>query len=488
MNTSPATLYPRLSHYPFRTGLLAACIALMASLVFLPRPALAQEDGLGQLGPQAQAIAQSINLIRSQNGLGPLKVHPLLNQAAQNHVDDLIANGMYGHYGSDGSNVRTRVLRTGYASGLVSENWVTSGSSQSAMDWWMNDWIHKVNILDSSWDEMGVGVGQVGNGYFIYVTDFANADGKDTSVAVTPPAEVQSAAGADYASEVLPAEGLDYTVRGGDTLLAIGLRYGIEWQDIAQANNMGEQDILSIGRTLRIPGLGAVAGSASAEPAAGGLLYTVKSGDTLITIAKRYAIDWNDIAAANRLSDFSVLQIGMQLRLPGVAEEGEEEDAAPVAASKSATAAVTVVQSSSVSYVVRAGDTLYGVAVRNNVTWQALAEINGLDEDSLIQIGQKLQLPAVVAAEAVAEETAAPAALDVATAPVAIQFTTELLPVGAQSVGGAAPGGRTYTVQPGDTVISIAVRNNMNWKELLRINGLDDNTLLQPGQTLVLGD
>ena len=36
----------------------------------------------------------------------------MLGQAAQNHVDDLVANGIYGHYGSDGSNVRTRVART----------------------------------------------------------------------------------------------------------------------------------------------------------------------------------------------------------------------------------------------------------------------------------------------------------------------------------------------------------------------------------------
>ncbi len=191
---------------------------------------------MGGLGPQAQAIAQSINLIRSQNGLGPLKVHALLNKAAQDHVDDLIAHGMYGHYGSDGSNVRTRVLRTGYASGNVSENWVTSGSSQGAMDWWMNDWIHKVNILDSSWDEMGVGVGQVGNGYFIYVTDFSNADGKDTSVAVAPPVETQSGGG----STTMRA--LNCPQRGLTTQCAAATRC---WR-------LGCATVLS-GRTLRWP-------------------------------------------------------------------------------------------------------------------------------------------------------------------------------------------------------------------------------------------
>jgi LysM repeat protein len=356
------------------------------------------------------------------------------------------------------------------------------------MDWWMNDWIHKVNILDSRWDEVGIGVGQVGNGYFIYVTDFANADGKDTSVAVTPPTEVQGAGDSINASESLPAGGLDYTVQGGDTLLAIGLRYGIEWQDIALANNMGENDLLSIGRTLRIPGREAATGESLAAPAAGGLLYTVKPGDTLITIGARYAIDWNDIAAANRLSDFSVLQIGMQLRLPGVPEEGETVDAAnaqPESAAPSTQVALAVVKSSSTSYVVRAGDTLYTIAFRNKVTWQALAEVNGLDEDAFLQIGQRLLLPATAA---VAAEPAGTTAL--ANTPAPVQFTTELLPApGASSAtGGTTPIGRSYTVKAGDTVISIALRNNIGWKELLRINGLDDNSLLQPGQVLALGD
>ncbi len=143
---------------------------------------------------------------------------------------------------------------------------------------------------------------------------------------------------------------------------------------------MGEQDILSIGRALRIPGRGDVTGVSGVEPAAGGLLYTVTSGDTLITIAKRYAIDWNEIAAANRLNDYSVLQIGMQLRLPGVPEEGEEgaTDAAAQASETTASAApqvaISAVKASGTTYAVRAGDTLYTIAVRNKVTWQALAD------------------------------------------------------------------------------------------------------------------
>jgi uncharacterized protein YkwD len=81
----------------------------------------AQEDRSIQLSPEAQQILDDVNQARINNGLLPLRLDPLLTLAAQRHVDDIIANGNWGHYGSDGSNVRTRAARVGYGSSSVSE-------------------------------------------------------------------------------------------------------------------------------------------------------------------------------------------------------------------------------------------------------------------------------------------------------------------------------------------------------------------------------
>lgn len=288
---SRSTLLQKARAYTLVMSAGAIVIAsLFAGALHAPRSAFAQDEAATTLLPaEAQEIVHAINRIRIANGLGTLHAHVLLSQAAQNHVDDLIANGMYGHYGSDGSNLRTRVARTGYPSLQVSENWVTSGSVDGAMGWWMNDWIHRVNILDPSWDEVGIGVGTVSNGYRIYVTDFANADGKDTSVTVAPAAETAYAASVEPAASSVPAGGMDYTVRAGDTLMAIGVSHGIDWQDIAIANSLGEFDILNIGKALRLPGIGG-AEAASGEVAADGRLYTVRSGDTLSGVAGRFGI------------------------------------------------------------------------------------------------------------------------------------------------------------------------------------------------------
>ena len=51
---------------------------------------------------------------------------------------------------------------------------------------------------------------------------------------------------------------------------------------------------------------------------------------------------------------------------------------------------------------------------------------------------------------------------------------------------GVALTGDTYTVQPGDTLYSIAVRNGCNPTELARANGITDPTLLSPGTVLRL--
>jgi LysM repeat protein len=438
-----------MTEHPTRRAAFGLLIALL--LCILPSSLFAQDnDATGDLGPEAQEIARSINDIRVQNGLNALSVHSLLNRAAQDHVNDLIANGMYGHYGSDGSTVRMRVLRTGYPHGWVSENWVTTGGAAAAMDWWMNDWIHRVNILDASWDEVGIGVGLVGNGYYIFVTDFANTDGQVT-VAIAPVTESVS-----VEPSTVPSEGLDYEIRAGDTLLAIGLRYGLEWQDIAVANGIGEFETLQIGRMLRLPGI------ASAEAAndlpTDGMLYTVKSGDTLSTIADRHAIAWQDIAAANRLSDATLIQIGMQLRLPGVAEESEPDSVEAAVPTQSPAKPA----SGTSAYTVKAGDTLVTIAARNGLTWQELAAANALDEDEILQIGRNLVIPTAESA---------------ATTDRAVkEITTTLL--------AQIPEGRTYTVRPGDTIIAISVRLDTDWGELLRMNGLEEDTLLQPGQVL----
>jgi LysM repeat protein len=46
--------------------------------------------------------------------------------------------------------------------------------------------------------------------------------------------------------------------------------------------------------------------------------------------------------------------------------------------------------------------------------------------------------------------------------------------------------GRFYTVESGDTIITIALANGVDWQELLKLNGLQEDSFLQIGQKIRL--
>lgn len=370
---------PALSALRSHWRIVAPVVCLLFSL--LPALARAEEnsDSASQLSAEAQAIAQAVNQRRAEAGLPPLALHPLLTLAAQNHVNDIVQGGAYGHVGSDGSNVRQRVQRVGYSSGgYASENWVNATSPDNAMNWWMNDWIHRVNILNQRWREFGVGVGTTAAGRQIYVTVFAAGEGADGEI--VPPvvaAAVQPA----------PGGGVSYTIQAGDTLIGIAARYGVDWTTIAEENRLREETLLQIGQVIRIPGV-AGAGNQNGSPSAqtvnntqfaagAGGSYTVKAGDTLLGIALQHGLTWQALGAANGLGEFDLLQIGQQLTIPGA---GNPPAPSPPLASEP------------VFYTIQEGDTVFSIAIRNNLDWQALLALNGLTESSLLQIGQQIRL------------------------------------------------------------------------------------------------
>jgi len=380
--------------------LLAAIFSLIL-IALAPSGARAQdEDAGGGLSAEAQQVLAAVNAARAQAGLAPLAENALLHQAAQTHSNDIAWNAAYSHWGSDGSTVAQRVARTGYAAHpAVSENWVSSTSPDGAMRWWMNDYIHRVNILTARWQEIGVGFTAKSNGEMIFVTVFSAGRGDGTARAAAAPQQSAAAVAAPAsppAPIAVPAAGLDYVIQPGDTLLGIALRHGMDWTVVAEVNGLGEHSLLQIGQTVHIPG----SGEASAAPAAGGLAarsgkpYTVQAGETLFSIAARNGLTWQELAAFNGMGERDVLQIEQVIQLP-VAEpaeaEAEPERAdAPVAAAAATTTDTTATEPQ--TYTLREGDTIFGVALAHGVDWLDVLKLNGLSEESLVQPGQQIRL------------------------------------------------------------------------------------------------
>jgi uncharacterized protein YkwD len=127
--------------------------------------------------PDAAAIVFSlVNTHRAEAGLPALAWSPLLFQAAQAHADDCAGRNRGSHTGSDGSRLRVRLERAGYAPGNATENWANARSPEHAVAMWWNEPAngpHRRAILGRSYSEVGIGVARGGWGYY-YIMDFAS--------------------------------------------------------------------------------------------------------------------------------------------------------------------------------------------------------------------------------------------------------------------------------------------------------------------------
>jgi uncharacterized protein YkwD len=89
----------------------------------------------------------------------PLALHPDLMEAAQRHSDDMHVQGFLGHTGSDDSEARDRVERTGYAWSLLGEV-VARGflSPEAVLEAWLASPSHCRIVMRADYTELGMGV------------------------------------------------------------------------------------------------------------------------------------------------------------------------------------------------------------------------------------------------------------------------------------------------------------------------------------------
>ncbi len=116
-----------------------------------------------------------INEVRAQHGLGPLAYNETLALAAQGQANDCAQRGWCSHTGSDGSNIKTRILRAGYEPASWAECWAQRKTPQGAVDIWMDEVPpndpHRRTLLTTHLSEIGVGVAETSWGYY-FIADF----------------------------------------------------------------------------------------------------------------------------------------------------------------------------------------------------------------------------------------------------------------------------------------------------------------------------
>lgn len=149
-------------------------------------------------------------------------------------------------------------------------------------------------------------------------------------------------------------------VRAGDTFWAIAMEYGTTVEAIARENRIVDPNRIFAGERLRIT-----------LPARGNgeEIYTVRRGDTPISIAGKFGVTLSALEDRNGLERGETIYAGDKLSIPGARMSGE-------------------------FYVVRPGDTLFYISRRTGVPIRTLVGINRIKDPDLIYAGEHLKLSA----------------------------------------------------------------------------------------------
>ena len=167
----------------------------------------------------------------------------------------------------------------------------------------------------------------------------------------------------------------------------------------------------------------------------GVIYYTVQEGDTLTSIAQKYDTTVHEITVTNSIVNPNLIYVGEVLKIyPG--------NRSIIKRKKVFTT----------TYIVQSGDTLTLIAIKFDTTVQAIAELNDLQNPNLIYVGEILKIPT-------------------------------------NSRGNlSAPSSRhyikTYIVQSGDTLTSIAKKFNTTVDKIALLNNITNPNLIYPGQIL----
>lgn len=155
--------------------------------------------------------------------------------------------------------------------------------------------------------------------------------------------------------ETIPGDYLIYTIKKGDNLYSIAKNYNITLDELINFNQQGST-LLHIGEQLLIP---------INNQTNNNIQYVIKPGDTLYNIAKRYNTNVDEIKRINNLNT-NMLKIGETILIPGT--------------------------SNYQTYVIRTNDTLEGIALKYNTTVENIMKANNLLTDD-VTVGQIILIP-----------------------------------------------------------------------------------------------
>ena len=171
-----------------------------------------------------------------------------------------------------------------------------------------------------------------------------------------------------------------YIVKANETLLDISKTYGVSLTELKRVNNL-ETTLINKGQKLQVKNLDAYAEvdsqdnnnssyNSSYSESSNTNFHTVEKNNTLFSLARRYNLSVAKLKSLNNLKS-NLIYVGQKLRV--VDSKIKNED------------------NSNWTWTVAKGDTLYSIALKNNISIDNIKTLNGLTSN-LIKVGQILRL------------------------------------------------------------------------------------------------
>ena len=226
-----------------------------------------------------------------------------------------------------------------------------------------------------------------------------------------------------------------YTAKSGDSWYGIADKYNVTANSLASANEKTIEDVLLEGQELQIPSYESGTGNSTS-----GNEYTVKANDSWYKIAEQFGVSAKELAKFNGKTLESVIIVGEKLQIPSY-ESGTDHS------------------TNGNEYTVKANDSWYKIAEQFGVSAKELAKFNGKTLESVIIVGEKLQIPSS-------------------------RTTTEDSNEANSNTKTTAK--TSYTVQAGDSWYSIAKKFGITSTSIANINGRTINDTIYEGETIAI--